>query len=105
MTEAQAIGHYGKLSIDVLAALSAATCHAYEKDLKDFSQESLKFPKGQEARGVRELLSGGFEAANALVREYRADMDTRRELSSATINRRLSTLRKLVQAAHRRALV
>ena len=105
MAEAQTIDPYGKLLSDVLADLSAATRQAYEKDLKDFSQEYIKLPKGQEAGAVRQLLAGGFETANALVRDYRADMDTRRELSSSTINRRLSTLRKLVQAAHRRSIV
>lgn len=105
MADAQTVEPYEKLLSDVLADLSATTGQAYVKDLKDFSQEYLKLSKGQEAGAVGRLLAGGFEAANALVRDYRADMDTRRELSSSTINRRLSTLRKLVQSAHRRSII
>ena len=105
MAEAQTVNPYGKFLGDVLSDLTASTRQAYEKDLKDFSQEYLKLSKDQEAGAVGKLLACGFEAANTLVRDYRADMDTRRELSSSTINRRLSTLRKLVQSAHRRSII
>ena len=78
-----------------LAGKSAATLRAYDKDLKDF-RAFLGAPTVKEAANI--LITSAPGAANGLVLAYRVDLQ-KRELSSATINRRLAALRSLVKMA------
>lgn len=78
-----------------LAGKSAATLRAYDKDLKDF-QAFLGAATVREAANI--LITSAPGAANGLVLAYRVDLQ-KRELSSATINRRLAALRSLVKMA------
>lgn len=92
-----------KLLAEAFEPLGHSTREAYTKDLDDFAGTFLRVD--DRVCAVRRLLAGDFATANELVREYRDGMDQKRELSSSPINRRLSVLRKLVHAAHRRSMV
>ena len=97
------LASYAALLADVLRDLTPTTRTAYEKDLRDFTTTFLKTKEPVAA--VARLLRGDFSSGNQLVRDYRQQMDQKRDLSSSTINRRLSMLRKIVQAARRRDLI
>lgn len=80
-----------------LANKSARTIAAYKKDLADFAR-FLGIEDGDLDQAARRFLSVGGGGANALAAEYREQMESRR-LSPATINRRLSALRSMVEQA------
>lgn len=73
-----------------LAGLSARTREAYRSDLEDFAKVT-----GEDAAAA--MLSRGAGAANEVALAWRTDM-MRRNLASATTNRRLAALRSLVDA-------
>jgi len=76
-----------------LAALKPSTRRGYEGDLRDFA---LFLGVESTAEGVQALVGGGHGAANALALEYRIHL-TNRGLSAATIARRLTALKSVVQ--------
>jgi integrase/recombinase XerC len=84
-----------------LTGRSETTLRAYRTDLADF-RVFCATPTVQEA--AARLLGSGSGAANALVLRYRADL-LERELTPATINRRLAALRSLVKLARLVGLV
>jgi len=73
-----------------LAGLTERTREAYRSDLQDFAKVT-----GEEASAA--MLSRRAGAANELALAWRTSM-MRRNLASATINRRLAALRSLVEA-------
>ena len=85
----------------ILAAGRPATQHAYTADLADFTRF---VSKDDPAAAVAILIGGSFDQADLLIRRYRDEMvqEKKRDLSAATVNRRLTVLRKMVRAAHRR---
>ena len=84
--------------IDIfLSNKSDETIKSYRKDLKDFSR-FLGIADGKPDEAAHLFLSNGRGRANALAAEYRAYMETKR-LSPATVNRRLSALRSMVEQA------
>lgn len=85
----------------VLSVGSPLTRSAYTKDLEDFR---LFTRKPSIVRAAAHLLEGDFDAADKLVKRYRDTMAAQngRDLSSATVNRRLTVLRSLAKASHRR---
>ncbi len=80
-----------------LSNKSAQTIKAYRKDLTDFSR-FLGISDGMPDEAADLFLSNGRGRANALAAQYRTHLEERR-LSPATINRRLSALRALVEQA------
>ena len=80
-----------------LSNKSLETITAYRKDLKDFSR-FLGVADGNLDEAARLFLSHGRGRANAVAAEYRTHLEER-SLSPATINRRLSALRALVEQA------
>ena len=84
-----------------LSGRSPETMRAYGADLRDFAQ-FLGASDLDAAGGT--LLSQTPGAANAIVLEYRTYL-IERELSPATINRRLASLRSLVKLARTLGLV
>ena len=86
-----------------LANKSERTIAAYRKDLGDFAK-FLGIQDGNLDQLARLFLSNGRGGANALAAEYREDMEARK-LSPATINRRLSALRSMVEQAGTLGLV
>ncbi len=79
-----------------LEGKSPRTLRAYTSDAEDFAV-FLDLPTKEQA--LQLLVSGTNGEANELVLSYRADMTDRRKLSSATVNRRLVTLRSFVTLA------
>lgn len=79
---------------EFLRTLSPNTRRAYAKDIDCFA--SFCEMKTQEA--INALLSNGPGEANRTVLMYRVDME-KRGLSSATINRRLASVRAVVRLA------
>lgn len=77
------------------------TLAAYRKDLGQFTAW-LKFPTPEDA--AKRLITSTPGDANALVLRYRSAM-SERNLSPATINRRLASLRALVQLARMLGMV
>jgi integrase/recombinase XerC len=77
---------------------------AYAKDLHDFV--GFLDVKDEKAALCR-LLSGTFDAADGIVRRYRDSMSSSqgRGLASSTVNRRLTVLRRIAKAAHRRGWI
>lgn len=75
-----------------LSGKSPQTLRAYSRDLADFADFS---GLGSVAESVDALCAGGQGGAHALVLRYRSALLTR-ELSPATINRRLAAVRSLV---------
>ena len=86
-----------------LSNKSERTIAAYRKDLADFAR-FLGIEDGNLDHAARRFLSNGRGGANALAAEYREQMESRR-LSPATINRRLSALRSMVEQAATLGLV
>src|SRR5271157_181510 len=80
-----------------LSNKSERTVTAYRKDLTDFAR-FLGIQDGSLDHAARLFLSNGRGGANALAAEYRGHLESRR-LSPATINRRLSALRSMVEQA------
>ncbi len=80
-----------------LSNKSERTIAAYKKDLTDFAR-FLGIQDGNLDHAARLFLSNGRGGANALAAEYREQMETRK-LSPATINRRISALRSMVEQA------
>ena len=80
-----------------LSNKSERTVTAYRKDLSDFAR-FLGIEDGNLDHAARLFLSNGRGGANALAAEYREQMESRK-LSPATINRRLSALRSMVEQA------
>jgi integrase/recombinase XerC len=93
------------LSSDVivrwLRGRAALTVKSYRADLKDFA--GFIEAKSSEAAASMLFLCG-LRQANKMVTEYREEMKER-GLSSATMRRRLSALRTLVEAAGQEGLV
>jgi integrase/recombinase XerC len=85
----------GRLLKIFLSNKSERTIAAYKKDLTDFAR-FLGIQDGDMDHAARLFLSNGRGGANACAAEYREHLETR-NLSSATINRRLSALRSLVE--------
>ena len=79
-----------------LARRKASTRMSYETDLSDFAHFAGQSDR-QNALQLLVTLPQG--RANALAHEYKADM-VARSLSSATVNRRLATLRSAVKLAN-----
>lgn len=97
--------HKAAQSMDaVLGPCRKNTALAYRKDLSDFARY-LRTDSVEKA--VQRLLSGGFGAAEQLVNRYRNRMISEhgRDLAPATVNRRLSVLRQVARAAHRRGWI
>ncbi len=84
-----------------LSRRSPRTRHAYERDLADFAQFFGTQDKGT---ALSRLVSLPHGSANAVAYEYKSGM-VKRGLSSATVNRRLSTLRSAVKLANVLGLV
>jgi integrase/recombinase XerC len=84
-----------------LSNKSERTIVAYKKDLTDFAR-CLGIQDGNLDHAARCLISSGRGRANAMAAEYRGYLEGRR-LSPATINRRLSALRSMVEQAATRA--
>lgn len=85
----------------VLRTRSPATQAAYAADLDDFR----RFAKARSrAHAILSMLTGSFDDADRLVRRYRDSMasERRRNLAPSTVNRRLTVLRKISKATHRR---
>src|SRR5208283_2163876 len=80
-----------------LSNKSERTIAAYKKDLPDFAR-FLGIQDGNLDHAARRFVSTGRGGANALAAEYREYLESRR-LSPATINRRLSALRSMVEQA------
>jgi integrase/recombinase XerC len=80
-----------------LSNKSDRTIAAYRKDLQDFAR-FLGVEDANLDRAARRFLSAGRGASNALASEYREHLE-KRNLSPATINRRLSALRSMVEQA------
>jgi integrase/recombinase XerC len=80
-----------------LSNKSERTIAAYKKDLTDFAR-FLGIQDGNLDQAARLFLLNGRGGANALAAEYRGHLESRR-LSPATINRRLSALRSMVEQA------
>ncbi|MFC1835950.1 tyrosine-type recombinase/integrase [Thermodesulfobacteriota bacterium] len=90
--------------IDIfLSNKSPQTIAAYRKDLKDFAR-FLGVEDGNIDEVARLFLSNGRGSANSFSAEYRTHLEER-GLSPATINRRLSALRALVEQAGTLGLV
>ncbi|MGO9566613.1 MAG: site-specific integrase, partial [Desulfomonilaceae bacterium] len=92
----------GRIDAERLAKIflsnkSERTIAAYKKDLTDFAR-FLGIQDGNLDHAARRFLSTGRGGANALAAEYRDLMESRK-LSPATINRRLSALRSMVEQA------
>lgn len=81
-----------KLISHFLSGKAALTRIAYSKDLDDFRlflrADSVEF-------AIMRLLGGGHGGGQEILARYIDDMKRRRDLGSATINRRLATLRSL----------
>jgi len=86
-----------------LSNKSERTIAAYKKDLVDFAR-FLGVEDGGLDDAARRFLSVGRGGANALAAEYREHLESRK-LSPATINRRLSALRSMVEQAATLGLV
>lgn len=84
-----------------LAGRRPATIRAYQQDLADFAV-FVRVADAEEA--IRRLLATPQGDANGIALAYKADM-VRRELAPATVNRRLSALRSVVQLGNHLALV
>lgn len=84
-----------------LAALKPNTATAYRRDLTDFAVFLGIDTLGNLAASV--LAAGHADATNAVER-YKATLIAQ-ELSPATINRRLSTIRSLIRHAHEGGLI
>ncbi len=90
--------------IDIfLSNKSPQTIAAYRKDLKDFAQ-FLGVGDGDLDAVARLFLSNGRGPANSIAAEYRTHLEEK-GLAPATINRRLSALRALVEQAGTLGLV
>jgi len=84
-----------------LAGRKKTTLEAYRQDLEDFR----RFVGAADVEtAARLLLARGHGEANALGLAYRADL-VERELSAATVNRRLAALRSVVKLARSFGLV
>jgi integrase len=82
-----------------LKGRSPRTLRAYHFDLSDFARfMGAKDPNENPAPALELLIAGGPQVAFQYAREYIADMKAR-ELSNATIARRLAALRSLVGMA------
>jgi len=77
-----------------LSSLSPRTRRAYDGDVRDFAR-FLGVPSPRDA--VELFLGRGPSEANRAALAYRSDMSGRRHLAPATIARRLSALRSLVE--------
>lgn len=84
-----------------LKSKSARTRAAYGQDLSDFAS-FLGVP--DLTRATHRLVSAGLGEANGITLQYRSHM-LERGLSPATVNRRLSALRALIQLARMLGLV
>lgn len=84
-----------------LAGRNARTIRAYSQDLADF-RNFINIDNLNDA--ARHLLSRGHGQANALAMSYKSNL-VERGLQSATINRRLASLRSLVRLARTLGLV
>lgn len=84
-----------------LSRRRASTRRSYESDLVDFARFACAADKQSALQLLVSLPQG---RANALAHEYKADM-IKRGLSSATLNRRLATLRSAVKLANVLGLV
>ena len=82
---------------DWLDSKGESTRKAYQFDLSDFCKW-LKVPEGKAVAG---LLRAGPGNANRVVMKYKNYLKNERELSGHTINRRLSTLRSLIDFARK----
>lgn len=80
-----------------LSNKSERTIAAYKRDLSDFAK-FLGIQAGDLDEAARFFFSRARGEANALAAEYREDLE-KRKLSPATINRRLSALRSMVEQA------
>jgi integrase/recombinase XerC len=80
-----------------LSNKSERTIGAYKKDLADFAKFQ-GIEDGDLDNSARRFLSAGRGGANAIAAEYREHLESR-QLSPATINRRLSALRSMVEQA------
>ena len=80
-----------------LSNKSERTVTAYKKDPSDFAR-FLGIQDGNLDHAARLFFSNRRGGANALAAEYRGHLESRR-LSPATINRRLSALRSMVEQA------
>ncbi len=84
-----------------LEGRAASTTAAYARDLEDFA---AFIGASGSSEAVRHLLAGTHGAANALALQYRNALFAR-GLASASINRRLSSLRAVVALGRRLGLV
>jgi len=80
-----------------LGSKTPLTRRAYEQDLNDF-RLFLNLDTAEEA--ARQFIENGHGRANGLADGYRAHL-MQRNLSSATVNRRLAMLRSLVKTARK----
>lgn len=83
-----------------LAGHAPLTRRAYAVDLEEFG----RFMGGGTAQAVAMLLDGGEEAAGRLLADFAAELE-RRGRASATIDRRLYTLRALARLAQESGLI
>ena len=79
-----------------LSGRNANTLEAYEFDLSDFAR-FVNAPSPSAA--VDGLLAMGHGNANRVVLAYKADMMTDRKLATATVARRIASLRSMVKLA------
>ena len=86
-----------------LSNKSDRTIAAYKKDLIDFAR-FMGIEDGNLDHAAHIFFSGGRGHANSLAAEYRGQL-AKRELSPATINRRISALRSMVEQAGTLGLV
>src|SRR5271156_5809438 len=95
-TEASALRLSGSDVLDAfLSGRNANTLEAYAFDLSDFARFVKEPSPGAAVDGLLELGHGG---ANRVVLAYKASM-TERNLATATIARRIASLRSMVKLA------
>lgn len=90
-----------RLWASYLSTLSEHTRRAYTRDLEDLARH-LGAADGLDT--LRRLIEGGPGEANTLALDYKGDL-LRRELTPATINRRLAAVRSLVKLAKTSGLI
>jgi SAM-dependent methyltransferase len=83
-----------------LAGRAGRTRSAYQVDIEDFARYAEETP----ASAVAKLLGGGPDAGRRMVLDYAVEL-LGAGRASATVARRLGTLRTLVREAHRTGLV